>query len=162
MSLNDKIASLMLFSQEGSACQRPHNGRKQFTLRHVFLNCQGCQFPRGQSAGVGILCEWTLGWAGLSGKGLEVWYLTPHTSGTPWVDGRVLAQLVQNRRSLRPEEPGPKMTISRWWSLVACPHSSLPFQSIPPCLYFPSTLIISCVTPTEGVLFETRLGSDFH
>lgn len=36
MPLNDKIAGLMLFSQEGSACQRWHNGKKQFTLRRTF------------------------------------------------------------------------------------------------------------------------------
>lgn len=35
MPLNDKIATSMLF-EEGSACHRQHNGRKQFTPRRVF------------------------------------------------------------------------------------------------------------------------------
>lgn len=89
MPPNDKIAGLMLFSQEGSACQRQQNGRKQTTLRRAF-KLPRLSLPKGTECGSCL----GLGWAGC--------VASPHTSGTPQVDGRALAQLMQDRGSLRP------------------------------------------------------------
>ena len=83
MPLNDKIASVLLFSQEGSVCLRQQNGRKQVTPRRVF-KLPGLSLSKGMACG-----SWdpgvngALGWAGLAGRGLEACCLVPHLRDNP-------------------------------------------------------------------------------
>ena len=68
-----------------------------------------------------------------------------HTSGTTLVERRVLCQLMRNRLT-QTWLPGPRRTISRWWSLETCPPH-LCFSRVSLCVSFLSTLLISCAAP---------------